>query len=75
MTVALPWVLTYCGTELKIEPQSGLCAVLLTERAAQVAAFILQEVYHNFHLWFEPMKGSDMIPSLDLSFVLASQYD
>lgn len=61
MEVSLPWVLTYCSTELQRDPLLGLLSVFLTEWVAQVPSFFFREVYYPFHPWFILIKVRDMI--------------
>lgn len=71
--VELPPVVSYLGSELVADPESGVWVVVLTEMVAKTASFILQEAYDCYRLWALSPHTIRFIRELDLSLVLGNQ--
>lgn len=71
--VELPPVITYLGSELIADPNSGIWVVAFTEMVAKTASFIIQEVYDNYRLWALSPHTIRFARELDLKPVLGNQ--
>lgn len=75
MPVMLPPIVTYLGTKLMNDADSGYWVVFVTSWVAQFASFLLWEAYDQFRVWYVPHRVLEMMRVLDLSFVLGSEFN
>ena len=72
MHAELPPVVTYKGSELMRDMESGYWRLFFTEHAARVAAWVLWDVYDTFRLWYVPRRVRAAIRQLNLQYLLGA---